>query len=388
MIFSKFNLKVVFLFLLLVIAFRFILIYQDEPDWIIRVEQLSNYKNFSYFFNYLSGESDNYFLYNCEILFEVQNFFLKYPYFCNQNFFVNIIRIFFTFLITLPILLLTLFKYKTSNLDFLKKNKYQDTNRILDAISITLVFPSTIYYLGLLSPETLLISISLLSIYFMRNIYLCIFIIPLLFLIDEGNAFVLTLSLFFFLFFNVISKNFGKKITIIFMVSLLIFFYIHSIDLIFKISDFFLSYDLDISFLNKKLYDYTYEYPGIIEKYPLFFRPIFSFMTLILFTPSGLKGFFSYIFVIVNLIFFLVKLIKDFSNNKNKHIYLYGVVPIFCILFFIFILPTYTNFKYYLFLVPFFFYYLLSYYSRNSLIRFSLITSLLVIMDIIIFRGI
>jgi hypothetical protein len=198
MIFSKFNLKVTFLFLLLVITFRFILIYQDEPDWIIRLSELSNYESLANFFNYLSSEGDNFFFYNCQLLFEVKLFFSKYSYYCNQNFFVNVMRIFFTFLITLPILLLTLFRYKTSNVDFSKKEKYQDTNRILDAISITLIFPGTIYYLGLLSLETFLISISLLSIYFVRKIYLCIFIIPSLFLIDVGNSIVLTLSIFFF----------------------------------------------------------------------------------------------------------------------------------------------------------------------------------------------
>jgi hypothetical protein len=98
------------------------------------------------------------------------------------------------------------------------------------------------------------------------------------------------------------------------------------------------------------------------DKYPLILRPVITFMTGIFMTPSGIKVFPLYLVYGVSLLVMLKRLGKSHRAGPLMSAMLSVAATI---MFFVFILPDYSNAKYYIFLAPFILYSALTVFSRK-----------------------
>ena len=120
----------------------------------------------------------------------------------------------------------------------------------------------------------------------------------------------------------------------------------------------------------------------LLTKYPVFLRPVITFMTFVFMTPAGIKV--PLMYILFGL-FTLILSLKVFKS-RNDNIDIFWFTPMSIILFFTFIFPTYANAKYYIFMMPFFVYAALGYYSRKSILILFCFSSVFVFLSLIMYR--
>ena len=177
-----------FLYLVLLLLYMSILPFGVEPDFIRRVPayiSMLEYFNLSYF-------SDGMTVYS-ECIFGVDPLQIlgKYDYdSCIQNSGLAIRRAIFTFLIFLPLVIISLSVRQFQNVQFSKFSKGYSLN--IDAIKLSLLFPSFIYFSSLFSHEqsTLMLSVLLIYTLFRAKYIYAITSLLLLLIFDIGNALV------------------------------------------------------------------------------------------------------------------------------------------------------------------------------------------------------
>ena len=366
--------------------------YSDEPDFFWQSYELIKYNNnkFSpyYYLDTLIQDlyvntklnillnivtKDNFYNYglNCIIDSPLLYFDASIANSCIEEFNSSLIRLIILFTLLSPLLFLILFKnftYKIFSLTSINKNlTFQYIDDRIKIIGLTLLFPSIIFSLGILSHEQLVLIVSLFVFLFYNSLILIPILIYLIFL-DIGNA-LIVMSFIFISYSNLILiKYFRLKFTIfiniVIIFSAIIFgFYIYNIlyflfNIIFDLNIKPYDFEANYSEFNTNFYDFdpgkqssiiSDQYKknieiGIIKdfpilnelltkiinmefeiktsgeayKYPLIVRPVITFLSFIYYPPSGLKRhLFLYFFTPLFLYsIYLFKKNKTIFNEK------------------------------------------------------------------------
>jgi len=391
------SLKIFFIFFIFSFLYLTLIPFGDEPDfWIRARDYVKNYDNYkewwSPFLNLKPLKFLNFFtsklnyISNCHVgQNPLEVFTYVDPNNCTQSDKQILLRLFInSFIIFILILFLNLIK----KFFIINEDKF-------DIFLISILFPSYIYYQNLMSNEQLVYLFSVILFLTWDKRIVSLLIIFFIALIDFGSSlFVIFLFLFynFLLFIN----NFKKEVSLkIFLICISAIFLAYIISYNFLI--LFLDYNL-LNFLPSierfvtDIYNHHF-YNGFIEKYPTFLRPIMTYFSFIFFTPGYLK---SYILIIFSLFFFLHLGYKIFKfrntcTEQNLLIINEKIFDIFIILssilFFIFLLPAYSNFKYYILLIPFVISLMNIIYSKLKILLILMSANLFILTNLILYRS-
>jgi len=382
---SKFGHQSTLIIIVLFFIGRFLFPFGDEPDWSVRAPQLlfgehpiwSPYYLFSEWFNYLDINTSR-----CQIDAGPFSLWATISNSCSDGLLQIIIRWITTLIILSPMFLIIIFRrqfIKFANTFNLKLSD-KEWNLRIDSLAISMMLPGMIYYLGVLSVEQLHLFVALFIFLFWGFWLPVLGLFAILLTIDFGNSVVV----FSFILLMIIFKRIHQlKRTWFFLglLSLISFAWIFDYQYVFNILaqlDF-----LPVKFLDKSesIID-SYNTSELLTKYPVFFRPVITFMTFVFMTPEGIKV--PLIYMLFGL-FTLILSLKAFkSKDSNIEVFWFG--PVTVVLFFIFFLPTYVNAKYYIFMMPFFVYVALRYYSRVSVLILFSFSSFFVFLSLIMFR--
>ncbi len=134
----------------------------------------------------------------------------------------------------------------------------------------------------------------------------------------------------------------------------------------------------------------------LLNKYPIFLRPVITYMTMIFSTPNNLKVPVVYVLFGAGLYQVLKrhkKLLEQYSAQKNNHTRTMlreektlAMVGVSFILTVVFALPTYANAKYYIFIMPFFIKMGLRVFSPSLIVKFIAMNSVLVHLHLLLYR--
>jgi hypothetical protein len=125
---------------------------------------------------------------------------------------------------------------------------------------------------------------------------------------------------------------------------------------------------------------YTTVWGYVATKYPVILRPVITFLVAVFMTPSKLGLYILYpvyFYVLVSSYFKLYANATKYAEQKDM---LFSfTTPIVFVISVVFILPGYSQAKYYMFLMPFIIHSLLSIYSIKKIYYFLTISNILVI---------
>ena len=121
-------------------------------------------------------------------------------------------------------------------------------------------------------------------------------------------------------------------------------------------------------------------------KYPLYFRPVMTFMSFNFMPPSMSKHPLMYIVVFMGIIYTFFKHFFTTIQYKVDIKYIVMFMALFSgISIIVFLLPGFTNGKYYIFTLPLFINSLLQYYSFKTLLYFLLTLNIIIVVDNLLF---
>lgn len=397
----NYNYRYSTLIFLLFVIFSFLYLvlipFGDEPDfWIRARDYVKNYDNYEEwwspflnlkplkFLEFFTSKLD--YTTNCHVGQRPLEFFTYVdPYECTQSDKQIFLRLFInSSIIFFSIVILHLIK-KIS-----KINEHK-----LDIFYLSLLFPSYLYYQNLMSNEQLVYLLSAILFITWENRIITLLIIFIIALIDFGSSlflFFLFLSYNFILLINNSKKEISLKIFIV-CISGVFLAYIFS----YKLFKIFL--DLNLLYFSPTIERFVTDiynhhfYNGFLDKYPTILRPIITYFSFIFFTPGYLK---SYLLIILSLIFFLhlgYKIYKLISTCPKENLLVINekIFDIFiissCILFFIFLLPAYSNFKYYILLIPFVVSLMSVIYSKMKILFILSGANIIILTNLILYRS-
>ena len=378
---SRFGLVTVSIFIGLLILTGLVVPYGDEPDFSTRVERLQNdqYQWYSiyHYFNYFHDVSaEN----KCSYVSGSNSVWAEISLECiNLNFDIIPEKLVHSILATSPILILGLFRRSIYPwFGFFHGGSYLDWERRIDATLLSILIPSAVYSLSFISDEVFTTSLLLLLLIFFCGRYLLVFIILFWVLhLDDGNFIAAGTFSALLMLFSSMSRKVGPYTSTAMAFLVIIFFYFYGEELL-RIA---IALNLDSK--------YQGVYESIIAKdayrdYPLFFRPMITILSLVFMSASGLKSILLYMFTISLLVSCFYKLIKSNTLSKNSinttrdrvvsesngSLAISGlqaaITTICCV---VFVAPTHAFGKYYIFMLPFFTYFLLHYFDRTVILK-------------------
>jgi len=364
--FNSFSISRRFLFLVIssvcfLVLFRFFLPYGDEPDFYFRVDDL------------LSGK-----LVFFSPYYYIQDFLNAFEWFgVEETFQQKSLRLVITLLLLAPFFLLVLFRNIIIKyfIGFKTNEEVRDISLRIDAIALSMLFPGMIYHLGLFAQEQITLLLSLLVFIFFKQRLILLLVLFLMSLIDIGNMIVVTFFVLFFKVFDLLRIKFGCVFLLLLLLLLSASAYMIGMDFIGFLSKLPIIGDKAAGIYH----DYTTFYAYVSTKYPILLRPIITFFTFVFMTPSKLGAYLLYPVYAFMLLFSICKIMR--SSNKVALVYL--MVPICFVVMVVFILPGYSQAKYYIFLVPFMMYALLYVFSFNKLSCFLFISNIVVLIHVI-----
>lgn len=390
---SRSGIKVVVLFLFFVVLFRTILPVGDEPDWDVRTFELINDEH-PFWFPY-SLTLANLSIYDlntrgCIIEASPISYFGSISQQCFGGFAQIAKRSMLTLFVVSPFLLLLIFRrfFWTflSVIHFMSRNEY---NLRLYAIGNCLIFPGSIYYLGLLSAEQFFLTASYAIFLFWGN-YLYIGALLLgLFFIDFGNGIVVFVFVLLLIFLQLLIKRIGIKLTFLLSFSMLYLIYFTGnqlLPLLFDSSNTTLAAS-NLAGKAEAIYE-SIEVGGYRENYPIILRPIITFLSAVFLTPAGVKSIGAYFIASVGLFtlfYFVRKKLKIANEIEKSKILTFLISPFLLILLFTFLIPNYANAKYYIFTLPFLMYVAVLVFGSQRVLIFNFSLSLTVAFGIGLF---
>lgn len=348
--------------LILVLVYKIILPFGDEPDFQEQILRIQNKNLISYVYQLFNINLEYINNLNCELndnkyklIFSNINTCIKY----NAHLLLDRLlpQMAIEAILIIPLLLYSV--------------KY--SNQLSDKILLTLLWPSVVYFLGNISNEQLVLVLLFLQILLIKNIYIFLVIAALLFYLDQGQAIVMAYFYINYFIINLIFINKNYKIIIMSYVSI-----VFVLTIIFKENN-----QIIIKYLNyRKLNDIfnVINYGGFYDNYYYHERLIVFFSSAILNTPSGVKS-------IISMITFLLFTLYYYTNKRiliNK-IYIKNILPvILTVMSIIYIIPTHSYAKYYVFMIPF----ILPITNRVNIINISIFIIFINIINIfdIIFK--
>lgn len=394
-----FGLMIGFIFTLFLLLYRLVLPFGDEPDFVVRSHELL-YGDFPMWSPYFWMKSSYDFFNtdsNCNIHSSVLSFWASIdPISCSEDMGQIFGRILLTMVVVSPILAMLIF-HRTSVriVKVVCGISSFDADARLTAMGFALLVPGMIYYLSLLSPEALTLSLSLMIFIFWNNLAVVLGVIWLIASIDFGNAFVVLLFVFYLSVTEKFFRRFGLKKTIALFFLVVISSYLVGEKILFWMQGAPFVSNKALALLE------VFEEFNFSEKYPVFLRPVVTFMTAVFMTPSGVKViaiYILYIFLVGLAIGRLIKInLKRRSGTLGYHKYIKldrsdtATISMMCAISFIFsidyILPNYANAKYFIFLMPFLIKPMLRVISRDTFLAFSVLSASIVFLQLLIFRA-
>ena len=372
---------------------RFALPYGDEPDWTVRSIELLAFKEepwSPYFYikellNYVQIDSVN-----CIVDASPTSLSAHFSSACFSNYQSVLPRFLITLFVLFPLLALIFCKDReNSNFNHATSCEISKYGVLrTDALLLSLFFPGVIYYLGVFSPEQLSLAICLMLIVFYDRLLLVILLFALASLVDFGNALVFMLFYLYFRGSLSIVQRFGLKVffisSIFLMLAALVAGYV--VLSVFESYGPYLGSIMAPVFGKASAIFEALEQGGYADKYPVFLRPIITYMSSILLLPSGFKATFAILFTSVCLLAFSLLFVLNKTYRKPEvlpEVYLFLLCPVFFVCIMTFLIPNYAFAKYYIFTMPFILYGFLNFVSFNRcfivilLINFFIIAELL-----------
>ncbi len=382
---SGFGLVSSLLFIIFGFIGRILFPFGDEPDFTVRAPRVifGEHPFWSpyYMFHDILSKLNPIFL--CKIDSSPTSFWSYIGANCTESIEQILIRLFITIVIVLPLLYaITFRKSFVTIMRFINfKLTIEEWNKRLDTLSIVILFPSILYYLGIFAEEQFTLLLSLFIFLFLGSLFLVSIIIFLIMSIDLGNSIVVLTFVLFSYSFILLSKKISLKFSILCMGGVVLFAFI--------IGFSFLTYLENISFLASKAEAMYNKGLKFENKYPVILRPIITFMTSIFMTPSGVKIVLLYLFYGPILIWIIYKtnILRRKFNSKDfnkKYILFFSVFT--TILFFVFLFSDYSFGKYYVFMVPFIFIVILDIFKKIRILQFLVITNVILYLHLILYR--
>lgn len=375
------GLLTVVLFLLLLVSFRFLLPYADEADWEYRISHLSDigtvhsffYPDYSSALSYSTRQQ-------CDSLpNDPKWLFGSIDHSCLESVDSIFSRVMLVLYTLSPLFLILIFPYFFYNfLAMLRvRISYVEWSHRLNALRAFILFPGAIFYLSVLSLEHFFLVVALYIFLFFGIAPVQFFLLFLLYLIDIGNFIVVLLFVSFFYFLRFFYFNFGRRnlLLLSFFLLLLAYFFNRELISVVPIPDM-LSGKMES--MLKVINDGSYN-----KEYPLFLRPLITFTGFFLLLPSGIKSLLGMFFV--GSVFLYWILLKRNAHQNISDVLIFLLAPILFISLFTFIFPTYAYSKYYVFSLPFVFYALIALSNFYSVWLFSLSTSVVVLINLLLF---
>lgn len=302
---------------------------------------------------------------------------------CIESFEQIAIRFLITGIIVSPLLFVIVFRDFFIAIMYVLKFRltHEEWHHRLDALSLTIIFPSIIFYLGVLAEEQFTLVLSIFIFLFWGSFLIVIFLLFLIASIDIGNAIVVTTFVFFGYFSIFTAKYISVRFSFLVMLSIVILAYI--------IGPMLLVYIEKISFLTTTAQE-MYENTLLAQnKYPILLRPFITFMTGIFMTASGVKVVFVYVLyatILVLLFYKLYVLRKKNLSHRVNYIYVLLCSTFTTILFFVFMFPDYAFAKYYVFMMPFILLAALLVFNKFNILKIILLSNLIIFIYLIIYR--
>jgi len=385
-----------FLFLFLFIG-RFLYPLGDEPDFFLKSSKVI--KNVDHYNDPLNRYTDVYlyvrFLLDglsesvaCNIKSSPTSFFARIDYkTCADSLYNNLTR----FLLSSCYLLLIIMPvFLDKSYILLKKIglncSFHEWNLRRNILSLSLIFPSIIYYLGILSNEQVTLMLALLLFLFRGTTHLSAVLIFMILLIDTGSGLMI---LIYYIFITIILYFYR------YFYYWLYFFLLSFLIVLFFREDLFNFIFYYVPYIGNVFYSSNewMKADGIIEKYPIILRPVITYLSFIFLTPAKIKIIPLYIiFSFFLLLFFFKTFKKIFAKNKitskNKFYFqniLIFISSIYFIISTVVLLPSYALAKYYIFITPFFLYGIISIYKLDKVHKFFLFSNILVFLNLLIY---
>jgi len=339
---------IMLLYVFFMTTFRFLLPYGDEPDFEFKIKAILNSKSLYSHYYLFTDLLSNY----------------KWVNIIQESFKQKLLRVCIALFITMPIFLLIIFKKNTISYN----TEYQER---VKALGLSLIMPSIIYYLGVLSEEQFTLVLSLLVFLFWNNKFALVVLSSIVMVVDFGNSIILITFILFFSLSEYLSKKYSiKTISFIFIIILSALYFI-GIDAILSMSFIPIVCDKVVQIYE----DYTTYYAYVATKYPLLLRPFMTFVTFVFMTPMKIGMYILY--PIYG--FFLLYALKKLILKGDKKAFIYFITPIVFVTSIVFVLPGYSNAKYYIFTMPFIIYGILKVFEFKSIFCFAIISNLAVI---------
>jgi len=357
--------------LFFVFFYRFLLPYGDEPDFLYRIDRL--------LFSEHHILSPYYYFQGLLNTFDWQT---------NENIIQKLIRIILTIFLLMPLLLILIFKNTFIKIMIKLSNKltFTEWNNRIKALSLSLLFPSMLFFLGVFAEEQFTLIISLFIFLFFDYLLLIFILLFWISCIDLGNSIVVLSFIILFYYYKSIYKLFSLKIVIIHSIIFIIIAFTVGLNLVYYLTELPIIGD-KASFIYES---YTTIYAYVTDKYPIIFRPIITLITGIFWLPSNFLVVYLYPIYFIYLFFIIKKSIILNITNHNKNSYnkvksflsfLSGLTLIF---FIPLILNGFSNAKYYIFLIPFILYAALKYFKYSSIFYFLLVSNIFILLHLFI----
>lgn len=374
---------------------RLLIPYGDEPDWSIRSLELiamsesvwAPYYHVSSWIHGITVEPSG-----CLIEASATTIRGHFSSGCFSHVSDNFIRLFITFFVVSPIIVLIFFKQTLLNSGIFGASNDVKTSLRFDALFLSLFFPGVVYYLGVFSPEQLSLVICLLLIIFYDKLILAFALFLLASLVDFGNALVFLLFYLYFRGSLGIVRRLGLRAFLISSIFLILLALIagYVVLSVFESYGPYLGTILAPVLGKASAIFESLEQGGYAEKYPVFFRPLITYMSIIFLLPSGFKAVSAILFTTAciltfGLLFFVNRTYK--SKTVSPEVYLFLLCPVFFVCMMTFLIPNYAFAKYYIFTMPFVLYGFLNFVSFNRCFIVILLINFFIIAEIL-FSGI
>lgn len=353
--------------ILTIILFRILLPFGDEPDFIFRAPRFidGNLPTLAYYilspiyYLFSDFELHN----NCIVTPVLPGFYYELSN-CSNDIYGVFSRVIYS-LYLLFVLLIIIFTSKNENYN------------LKSSVIIASFFSGTIYYMGVLSYEGISIILSMLVVFYIKNRITSFILVVAVLSLDLGDGIVV---LAFFTLYNsfVFFTDSHRKTAL--LTCTLVF-----LSLILGLA--FIEIISNISLFSSKANSLLDVKDDIIErsnKYPILLRPIITYISSIMYTPRGVFSFLS-IFILSLFLFLAVvkRKFRIFFTTGDPFVYHLFYSSVSLVLCLVFILPTYANAKYFIFILPSIIYPFLTFYGFKKifilffLVNLSLIFTLL-----------
>lgn len=396
---SRFGLLCAFAFVALSFIGRFLLPFGDEPDFEVRSFGMLRddhpwWSPYSVFHSVLSPIN---LMGTCDIVSSPLSLWAHIPQNCGEDLEQILTRFALTFLLMLPLLLPIIFRRAFIALidPKLQRLGEGEWSLRLDAVALTILLPSVVSAVGVLAEEQYVIIMSLVLVLVVANPILTAGLLFIIFSLDLGNGIVVLTAVVFLHLNRIIGRKLGFRVLVVVIFMQLAVVFAAGFMLIDVLSS--------VSFMADKVSSvilaFTDDYSSV-NKYPVVLRPVITFMTAIFMSPSGLKVIPLYL-MFATFIWIGIRRFKQlrYTTGISK----YGLVQnngheafdrcrvlfitaLHVVLFFVFLLPTYSNAKYYLFLFPLFLVGALQVFTPNQIRATFIFSNILAFVFLALYR--